>query len=95
MCTSCRWTTRDANIPDQNTPSGGWPEIQPPNLDLLNLILERFRQLAAVEKMERERRRKASQELEAKTKMVPSEEVECLDDAVFTEPLHLDEGSST
>uniref|UniRef100_A0A914VCX7 Dynactin subunit 4 n=1 Tax=Plectus sambesii TaxID=2011161 RepID=A0A914VCX7_9BILA len=25
LCNSCRWSTRDAGIPDQNAPTAGWP----------------------------------------------------------------------
>lgn len=58
ICGFCRWSTREAGIPDQNLATGNWPEFENQNYNkLLNNVQENFRQLAAVEKAEKERKK--------------------------------------
>lgn len=59
-CSFCRWTSRDAGIPDQSVASGAWPERENSNIPVLKSIFEHFRGLAVVEKAERERKRFAT-----------------------------------
>lgn len=56
-CNFCRWTSRDSGIADQTTPAAGWPERTNPDEKMLSAIQDQFRQMAAVEKTERERKK--------------------------------------
>jgi len=38
QCNNCRWTTRDANIADQTTPTSAWPSITNPNEPMVIII---------------------------------------------------------
>uniref|UniRef100_A0A915K5V0 Dynactin subunit 4 n=1 Tax=Romanomermis culicivorax TaxID=13658 RepID=A0A915K5V0_ROMCU len=57
MCGFCRWSTREAGIPDQQSATGAWPESANDFAKLLQGVQEDFRQMAAVEKAEKERKK--------------------------------------
>jgi dynactin-4 len=56
VCNCCRWSTRDANIPDTTSPTGPWTEPQNPEAAHLEEIAEYFRMLALREKTAKEKK---------------------------------------
>ncbi|KAI1303581.1 Dynactin subunit 4 [Halotydeus destructor] len=57
VCNFCKWTSRDANIADQSTGSGGWPDVPTPDGRRLDVLYEHYRVIAQKEKMEKEKKR--------------------------------------
>uniref|UniRef100_A0A8D8SBJ7 Dynactin subunit 4 n=1 Tax=Cacopsylla melanoneura TaxID=428564 RepID=A0A8D8SBJ7_9HEMI len=49
-CFFCRWTSRDSNIPDQKTASGSWPERTNSHTTRLNVLLDYYKSIGALEK---------------------------------------------
>ncbi|KAL1459353.1 hypothetical protein WDU94_011344 [Cyamophila willieti] len=49
-CFFCRWTSRDSNIPDQKTASGSWPERSNTHSTRLNVLLDYYKSIGALEK---------------------------------------------
>ncbi|MPC82205.1 Dynactin subunit 4 [Portunus trituberculatus] len=56
-CTSCRWTTRDVGLKDQNVATGGWVEQDNEHYKHLQSLLEHYRSVAQQEKLERDKKR--------------------------------------
>lgn len=56
-CFFCRWTTRDVNLPDQQSGAGSWPELEIPEMVRLNGIAEFYRRLAQKEKVDKDKKR--------------------------------------
>ena len=57
VCAFCRWTSRDAGLPDQSVASGGWPQPETPEAARFASLQEHYRSLAQREKLEKETRR--------------------------------------
>lgn len=57
VCAFCRWTSRDAGLPDQSVASGGWPQPEAPEAARFASLQEHYRTLAQREKLEKETRR--------------------------------------
>lgn len=57
VCAFCRWTSRDAGLPDQSVASGGWPQPETPEAARFASLQEHYRTLAQREKLEKETRR--------------------------------------
>ncbi|XP_033325573.2 dynactin subunit 4 isoform X1 [Megalopta genalis] len=55
FCSMCRWTSRDAGIPDQTIATGGWPEQENPHVGRINTLIEYHKILASIEKLEWEK----------------------------------------
>ncbi|CAK9820857.1 Dynactin subunit 4 [Anthophora plagiata] len=49
-CSLCRWTSRDAGIPDQSVATGGWPEQENPHISRINALIDYHKILASIEK---------------------------------------------
>lgn len=56
-CSFCRWTTRDVGLPDQVTPSGGWPEREMGASKIMASLLTYYKQVAHSDKLEKERQK--------------------------------------
>ncbi|XP_057308865.1 dynactin subunit 4-like [Hydractinia symbiolongicarpus] len=56
-CGFCRWTTRDVKLPDQLTPSGGWPAVEPAFSKKMSALLDYYKHMAHQDKMEKERQK--------------------------------------
>ncbi|XP_015600489.1 dynactin subunit 4 [Cephus cinctus] len=56
-CSLCRWTSRDAGIPDQYVATGGWPEQENPNSTRISTLIDFHKVLASKEKQEQQRKK--------------------------------------
>ncbi|XP_076239741.1 dynactin subunit 4 [Calliopsis andreniformis] len=56
FCSLCRWTSRDAGIPDQSVATGGWPEQENPHTGRINALIENHKILAHIEKHQLEKK---------------------------------------
>ncbi|XP_037077131.1 LOW QUALITY PROTEIN: dynactin subunit 4-like [Pollicipes pollicipes] len=61
-CGFCRWTSRDSGLPDQNVASGTWTEFENPDRERLNTLLDNYRALAMLEKVQKEQRKYGRQD---------------------------------
>ncbi|XP_077512590.1 dynactin subunit 4 [Amblyomma americanum] len=59
-CGLCRWSTKDAGLPDQALATGGWQEFESPWNKRVNALFEHYRLMAQRDKMERERRKSSN-----------------------------------
>ncbi|XP_033230347.1 dynactin subunit 4 [Belonocnema kinseyi] len=57
FCSLCRWSSRDAGIPDQYVATGSWPEQENPNTNRINVLIDYHKILAAKEKEQRDRKK--------------------------------------
>jgi len=57
VCGFCRWTTREAGLPDQPVATGSWPEPENSNQARISVLLEHYRSLAQLDKFEKEQKR--------------------------------------
>jgi len=57
FCGFCRWTTREAGLPDQPVATGSWPESENPHANRIAALLEHYRSLAQLDKFEKEQKR--------------------------------------
>ncbi|XP_063237424.1 dynactin subunit 4 [Bacillus rossius redtenbacheri] len=57
VCSFCRWTSRDAGMPDQTSATGGWAEREVPHARRISSLLEHYKGLAAKERQEKEKRK--------------------------------------
>ncbi|XP_031845474.1 dynactin subunit 4 [Nomia melanderi] len=56
FCSLCRWTSRDAGIPDQSVATGGWPEQENPHISRINALIDYHKILASIEKQQCEKK---------------------------------------
>ncbi|XP_043264754.1 dynactin subunit 4 [Colletes gigas] len=56
FCSLCRWTSRDAGIPDQSVATGGWPEQENPHTSRINALIDYHKILASIEKQQSEKK---------------------------------------
>ncbi|XP_043579699.1 dynactin subunit 4 isoform X1 [Bombus pyrosoma] len=56
-CSLCRWTSRDAGIPDQSVATGGWPEQENPHMNRINTLIDYHKILASIEKQQSEKKK--------------------------------------
>lgn len=56
-CSLCRWTSRDAGIPDQSGATGGWPEQENPHTSRINALIDYHKILASIEKQRSEKKK--------------------------------------
>ncbi|XP_046392349.1 dynactin subunit 4 [Ischnura elegans] len=59
-CGFCRWSSRDAGLPDQFVASRGWPEPETPEAARVNTIIDHYKMVAAIEEKERQERERKS-----------------------------------
>ncbi|KZC03974.1 PREDICTED: dynactin subunit 4 [Dufourea novaeangliae] len=59
FCSLCRWTSRDAGIPDQSVATGGWPEQENPHISRISALIDYHRILASIEKQQCEKKFRA------------------------------------
>ncbi|XP_018356233.1 PREDICTED: dynactin subunit 4 isoform X1 [Trachymyrmex septentrionalis] len=57
FCSLCRWSSRDAGIPDQSVATGGWPEQENPHVMRINALIDYHKVLASIEKQQCERKK--------------------------------------
>ncbi|XP_061929655.1 dynactin subunit 4 isoform X2 [Apis cerana] len=57
FCSLCRWTSRDAGIPDQSVATGGWPEQENPHTNRINTLIDYHKILASIEKQQCEKKK--------------------------------------
>ncbi|XP_018393235.1 PREDICTED: dynactin subunit 4 isoform X1 [Cyphomyrmex costatus] len=57
FCSLCRWSSRDAGIPDQSVATGGWPEQENPHVTRINALIDYHKVLASIEKQQCERKK--------------------------------------
>ncbi|EFX77288.1 hypothetical protein DAPPUDRAFT_305847 [Daphnia pulex] len=57
VCGFCRWTTREAGLPDQPSATGSWPDSDNANSARVAALLEHYRSLAQLDKFEKEQKR--------------------------------------
>ncbi|XP_043272413.1 dynactin subunit 4 [Venturia canescens] len=57
FCALCRWTSRDAGIPDQFVATCAWPEQENPHTERINILIDHHKILASREKQQRERKK--------------------------------------
>ena len=57
FCSLCRWSSRDAGIPDQSVATGGWPEQENPHMTRINALIDYHKILASIEKQQCERKK--------------------------------------
>ncbi|XP_014468506.1 PREDICTED: dynactin subunit 4 [Dinoponera quadriceps] len=57
FCSLCRWSSRDAGIPDQSVATGGWPELENPHTTRINALIDYHKILASIEKQQCERKK--------------------------------------
>lgn len=55
FCSLCRWSSRDAGIPDQLFATGGWPEQENPHTHRINNLIDYHKILASIEKQQKEK----------------------------------------
>ncbi|KAG1696680.1 Dynactin subunit 4 [Nymphon striatum] len=56
VCGFCRWTSRDVDIPDQSTASGGWQDLENPRTERINKLTEYYQALSLKEKLDKEKK---------------------------------------
>lgn len=56
-CPFCRWSSRDAGIPDQSMATGKWPEQENPHTGRINALIDYHKKLTSKEKQQRERKK--------------------------------------
>ncbi|KAJ8676679.1 hypothetical protein QAD02_012466 [Eretmocerus hayati] len=56
-CSLCRWSSRDAGIPDQTVATGSWREQDNPYTDRIGALVNYHKILASIEKQHKERRK--------------------------------------
>ncbi|KAK0074791.1 hypothetical protein PV325_007800 [Microctonus aethiopoides] len=119
-CSLCRWSSRDAGIPDQYVATGGWPEQENPQASRISALIDFHKILASRERQQQERkkfdpkrislqfekfgltsamaRKRAGLPVVSETKgqqvdfphpSIASENVEELDESIFTEPVDI------
>ncbi|XP_020287273.1 dynactin subunit 4 isoform X2 [Pseudomyrmex gracilis] len=57
FCSLCRWSSRDAGIPDQSVATGGWPEQENPHTTRINTLIDYHKILASIEKQQCEKKK--------------------------------------
>ncbi|XP_003699436.1 dynactin subunit 4 [Megachile rotundata] len=57
FCSLCRWTSRDAGIPDQSVATGGWPEQENPHTNRINALIDYHKILGYIERQHREKKK--------------------------------------
>lgn len=57
FCSLCRWSSRDAGIPDQSVATGAWPEQENPHTMRINILIDYHKVLASIEKQQCERKK--------------------------------------
>lgn len=57
FCSLCRWSSRDAGIPDRSVATGGWPEQENPHIGRVNALIDYHKILASIEKQQCERKK--------------------------------------
>lgn len=57
VCGFCRWTTREAGLPDQPVATGSWPDSDNINSARVAVLFEHYRSLAQLDKFEKEQKR--------------------------------------
>jgi len=58
VCAFCRWTSREAGIPDQAVATGGWPEPEAPHAKRVQELLDMYQEVALLERDDEERKKK-------------------------------------
>lgn len=56
VCFSCKWSSKDVDIPDQLTQTGGWREKETPNAARIEELIQHFKVVAHKDRLERETR---------------------------------------
>ncbi|XP_058800669.1 dynactin subunit 4 [Phymastichus coffea] len=56
-CSLCRWSSRDAGIPDQTVATGSWKEQENPNVNRITALINYHKILASIEKQQKERKK--------------------------------------
>ncbi|CAD6229976.1 GSCOCG00006670001-RA-CDS [Cotesia congregata] len=56
-CSLCRWSSRDAGIPDQFVATGGWPEQENPHAARITALIDFHKILASRERQNQERKK--------------------------------------
>ncbi|XP_034935841.1 dynactin subunit 4 [Chelonus insularis] len=56
-CPLCRWSSRDAGIPDQPNASGGWPEQENPYATRINALIDYHKILVSRERQQQDRKK--------------------------------------
>ncbi|XP_057338086.1 dynactin subunit 4 [Microplitis mediator] len=56
-CSLCRWSSRDAGIPDQFVATGGWPEQENPHAARISSLIDFHKILASRERQNQERKK--------------------------------------
>ncbi|KAL7286951.1 hypothetical protein TKK_0018891 [Trichogramma kaykai] len=56
-CSLCRWSSRDAGIPDQTVATGSWKEQENPYSNRVNALINYYKILASFEKQQKERKK--------------------------------------
>lgn len=56
-CSLCRWSSRDAGIPDQLVATGGWPEQENPNAQRITTLIDFHKILASCERQQQDRKK--------------------------------------
>ncbi|XP_011502768.1 PREDICTED: dynactin subunit 4 [Ceratosolen solmsi marchali] len=56
-CTLCRWSSRDAGIPDQTVATGSWREQESPNTYRITALINFYKILGSIEKQQKERKK--------------------------------------
>lgn len=59
-CGFCRWSSRDAGLPDQFVASKGWPEPDSPETTRVNSLIDHYKVVATLEEKERQERERKS-----------------------------------
>ncbi|XP_059482923.1 dynactin subunit 4 isoform X1 [Neocloeon triangulifer] len=58
VCAFCRWSSREASIPDQSVATGGWPELKSPHAKRVADLVEHYQDISVQEKEEEEKKKK-------------------------------------
>lgn len=53
-CLACRWTSRDAGIPDQTVATGSWPELENIHTTRFQMLIEHFQGVVLQRKQEKQ-----------------------------------------
>ncbi|XP_063977538.1 dynactin subunit 4 [Diachasmimorpha longicaudata] len=56
-CSLCRWSSRDAGIPDQFVATGGWPEQENPHATRITALIDFHKILASRERQQHEKKK--------------------------------------
>ncbi|XP_066600544.1 dynactin subunit 4 [Prorops nasuta] len=57
FCSFCRWSSKDAGIPDQPVATGSWPEYENPYTSRINALVDHHKILASREKQQTEKKK--------------------------------------